>query len=155
RDLLGDVTIAPTEADTVADGFATVGATYTTISPHGVEQYEDALLGALTPLFSDAGRRAAVLGCTPTGVDDEACVRSFVTGFGRRAWRRPLTSTEIDRYTSVAMTGAAGVKDINLALMHTTSALLASPNFLYRVELGAADASGAFRYSDWEMASRL
>src|SRR5690242_15919260 len=47
RDLLGDVPVGETEADTIAAGFASVGATYTTISPHGVEQYEAALLAAL------------------------------------------------------------------------------------------------------------
>jgi hypothetical protein len=157
HDLLGDVTLGATEADTVANGFASVGATYTTISPRGVEQYEGALLGALAPLFADAGRRAGIVGCTPTGLDDEACISSFVSNFGRRAWRRPLTPAEIDRYTHLGLGAAATLKDVNAALMHTTSALLASPNFLYRVELGAPDpaAGGRYRYSNWEMASRL
>jgi hypothetical protein len=52
---------------------------------------------------------------------------------------------------------AATLKDVNAALMHVTSALLASPNFLYRVELGQPDPAvpGRYRYSGWEMASRL
>jgi hypothetical protein len=157
HDLLGDVTVGTTESDTVAAGFASVGATYTTISPRGVEQYESAVLGALGPLFADAGRRSQILGCTPTGTDDKTCVQRFVTDFGRRAWRRPLTSAEVDRYTQLAMSAAATLKDVNAALMHTTSALLTSPNFLYRVELGVADSSagGRYRYSNWEMASRI
>jgi hypothetical protein len=158
HDLLGgDVAIGQTEADTVAAGFASVGATYTTISPRGVEQYESAVLAALGPLFADATRRAAILPCTPAGSDDEACVRKFVADFGRRAWRRPLTTAEVDRYSHLAMGAAGSLKDINAALMHTTSALLASPHFLYRVEIGAPDAAagGRYRYSNWEMASRL
>jgi hypothetical protein len=157
HDLLGDVTVSATEADTVAAGFASVGATYTTISPRGVEQYEAAVLGALTPLFADPARRATILGCTPSGVDDQTCVRRFVTDFGRRAWRRPLTNAEVDRYTQLALGAAGTLKDVNAALMHTTSALLASPNFLYRVELGQPDSSagGRYRYTNWEMASRI
>src|SRR5215204_966106 len=100
RDLLGaDVVIPATEGDTVADGFASVGATYTTISPRGIEQLEAAVLGVLTPLFADPARRTPVLGCTPAGLDDQACVRRFITGFGQRAWRRPLSPAEVDRYS--------------------------------------------------------
>jgi len=56
----------------------------------------------------------------------------------------------------LALGAATTLNDINAALMHTTSALLASPNFLYRVELGQPDGtSGRYRYTGWEMASRL
>jgi hypothetical protein len=156
HDLLGDVPVGETEADTVEANFASVGATYATISSHGVEQYQNAVLGAVTPLFADPARRAGLLGCTPQGLDDQGCARSFITAFGRRAWRRPLTPAEIDRYAQLALGAATTLKDMNAALMHTTSALLASPNFLYRVELGQPDGStGRFRYTGWEMASRL
>jgi hypothetical protein len=155
RDLLGDLTLAPTEADTPAEGFASIGASYNAISPRGVEQYEAALLAALKPLFAEPSRSAALVGCTPGGPDDEACLRRFVTGFGRRAWRRPLTVAEADRYVELARGAAGTLKDVQAGLMHTTSALLASPHFLYRVELGQPAAGGRYRYTGWEMASRL
>jgi hypothetical protein len=158
RDLLGDVTIAPTETDAIADGFASIGATYNAVSPRGLEQYQAAVLGALEPVFADPARRAALLGCAPAaagGAADEACARRFVTGFGRRAWRRPLTTAETERYVQLAIGAADALKDANAALMHTTSALLVSPHFLYRVELGQPEAGGRFRYTGWEMASRL
>jgi Protein of unknown function (DUF1592)/Protein of unknown function (DUF1588)/Protein of unknown function (DUF1595)/Protein of unknown function (DUF1585)/Protein of unknown function (DUF1587) len=154
HDLLGDIPVGETEADTIAAGFASVGATYATISPHGVEQYETALLAALSPLFADPARRTGLVGCTPQGPADQACVRRFVTDFGRRAWRRPLTPAEGDRYVQLALAAASTLNDVGVALMHTTSALLASPNFLYRVELGQPE-GGRFRYTGWEMASRL
>src|SRR5204863_2218335 len=110
RDLLGDVPIAATEEDTVAGGFASIGATYTAVSPHGVEQYEAAVLGALQPLYADPARRAGLLGCTPQAEGAEACTRRFVTDFGRRAWRRPLTSAEIDRYVRLALDAGALLK---------------------------------------------
>jgi hypothetical protein len=158
RDLLGaDIAIPATEGDTVADGFASIGATYTTISPRGIEQLEAAVLGVLTPLFADPARRAPVLGCAPAGLDDQACVRRFVTGFGRRAWRRPLSPAEVERYSRLTLDAAAALKDVHAGLMHATSALLTSPNFIYRVELGQPEPGGGgrFRYSGWEMASRL
>jgi hypothetical protein len=155
RDLLGEVSLGETESDTIASGFASVGATYATISPHGVEQYQTALLAALAPLFGDPARRTAVVGCMPRGLDDQACVRKFISDFGRRAWRRPLTAAEVDRYAQLCLMAAAKLSDVAAAFLHTTSALLASPHFLYRVELGQADATGRARYTGWEMASRL
>jgi hypothetical protein len=156
QDLLGaGVTVGGTEGDVIADGFASVGATYTTVSPRGVEQYETAILGALQPLFADPARRIAVLGCTPAGATDQTCIRRFITDFGRRAWRRPLVAAEIERYTQLSLSAASTLKDVYQGLMHATSALLASPNFLYRVEIGAAAGTGPYRYTGWEMASRL
>ena len=40
-------------------------------------------------------RLAGVVGCTPSGATDEACMRSFVESFGLRAFRRPLTTAKI------------------------------------------------------------
>jgi hypothetical protein len=153
RDLLGDVPVSPTETDTIASGFASVGATYAAISPHGVEQHEAAVLGPLGQIFADQARRAAFLGCAQA---DQACVRRFIADFGRRAWRRPLDAAEADRYAQLAASAGAKLADANAGLMHATSALLASPYFLYRVELGQPDpAGGRHRYTGWEMASRL
>jgi hypothetical protein len=156
HDLLGEVDVAATEADTIAGGFASIGATYAAISPHGVEQHEAAVMAALAPLFADPARRMGLLGCAPQGLEDQACVRRFVTDFGRRAWRRPLVAAEIDRYARLALGAGKTLGDLGAGLMHATSALLASPNFLYRVELGQPDAAGGrARYTGWEMASRL
>jgi hypothetical protein len=156
RDLLGDVVIGPTEPDALSEGFASIGASYSTISPHGLEQIGAAVLGALTPLFANPGQRAGLLGCTPAGLADQSCVRRFVTNFGLRAWRRPLTAVEIERYTRLALDAGASLADVNAGLLHATSALLTSANFLYRVELGQPGAGGGrYRYAGWEMASRL
>jgi hypothetical protein len=153
RDLLGDITVAATEADTIAGGFASIGATYAAISPHGVEQHEAAVMAPLAQIFADPARRMALVGCAP---QEEACVRRFVTDFGKRAWRRPLVPAEIDRYARLAAGAGATLGDPAAGLMHASSALLASPNFLYRVELGMPDpAGGRARYTGWEMASRL
>jgi len=157
QDLLGPVQLGPTQPDSVAEGFASVGATYVTINDSAVDQYHAAFKGLLTTVFADATRRAKIVGCTPSGVADATCVKSFVTSFGRLAWRRALTDQEITRYTQVGVSAGQALNDATKALVHTALGLLDSPNFLYRVEIGTPDAAagGRYRYSGYEMASRL
>jgi hypothetical protein len=155
RDLLGEVPVGTTEPDTVDDGFASIGASHTTISPHGVEQVAAAVLGALEHVFAEPARRDSLVGCLPAGPAGQTCLRSFLTGFGLRAWRRPLTDLEIERYAGLARQAGQSLGDVHAGLMHTVSALLTSPNFLYRVELGVPDPAGPYRYTNWEVATRL
>jgi hypothetical protein len=156
HDLLGnDVTVGELEPDSLREGFASVGATYTTISARGIEQYDAAAQAAAHQGFADPARRSQQLGCTPAGPDVERCVRAYLTGFGRRAWRRPLTPEEVDDYTKVTLDAAQILGDANQALEQVTIALLTSPNFLYRVEVGTSGGNGRFRYSGWELASRM
>lgn len=73
----------------------------------------------------------------PCGVEqtgDDACIDDFLDDFGRRAFRRPLESDELTRYRAIyeegQQTGATG------GLRATLEAMLQSPHFLYRTELG-------------------
>jgi hypothetical protein len=77
---------------------------------------------------------ANVLKCAP-GAAEADCVDQFITGFGKRALRRPLTAAEVTRYKTLFATGKTGgtmASGISLVI----SAILQSPYFLYRVELG-------------------
>src|SRR5690606_32620139 len=103
RDLLeGPVEIGPLESDSWAvGGLSTVGAAVVSISELGVEQYQAAVESAVESAFSDPTRRDAILGCSPSGLSDTACFEAFVTAFGRRAFRGPLTSTQVARYVAL------------------------------------------------------
>src|SRR4030095_7551855 len=58
----------------------------------------DVLAGNIAAeVVADPELRAAVVPCTPSGADDVACFREFIATFGRRAFRRPLASEEVDR----------------------------------------------------------
>jgi hypothetical protein len=159
HDLLGAAApLATIEPDNVQDGFATVGATKVAISPAGVGQYEDATGAATAYAFADATRAATVLPCMPASATDKVCMTQAVAAFGRRAFRRPLTDAETTRYVNLATTIAGKAGSSALAGMrHAVWAILQSPTFLYRVELGAASAvdGGRLKYSGFEMASRL
>jgi hypothetical protein len=61
---------------------------------------------------------------------------------GHRLFRRPLTADEMTRY---------GALDPKSAI----AALLMSPNFLYRSELGESDGKGGFRLQPFEIATAL
>ena len=78
--------------------------------------------------------------------------RVFVQQVGRRAFRRPLTTAEVDAYVSLFAKGAAlfpELKAFDAGAQLVLEALLQSPHFLYRFEL---QPSGLTAY---ELASRL
>jgi hypothetical protein len=84
-------------------------------------------------------------------VDADACAAEFVTDFGKRAFRRPLSDAEIQKYKAL-ITGApdkpSGVK---IALR----TMLSSPLFLYRSEIGQPLGDGTFRLTPYETAAAL
>ncbi len=100
--------------------------------------------------------RDAIVGCTPSGPGDAACFTEFVTRFGRRALRRPLTDEEIARFASLIAEGEES-GDFYLAVDVALRAFLQHPAFLYRVEVGTpiAEDPGVFRLNDFEVATRL
>lgn len=159
RDLLGEAVSVPgeLEPDTAVNGFVSVGSSRTTISPRGVEQYEAAAFALAQQVVADEALRAALVPCDPGTASEAACLGELVTDFGRRAWRRPLTGGEADRYTAIAVDAATTLGDFWAGVEFAVAALLQSPNFLFRVELGEPDPSDPTRrrFTDWEMATRL
>jgi hypothetical protein len=156
-DLLGTVDLGPTPPDS-DDYLPSVGSTYNQLTDSAVDLYHGAIKKMLEGYFADANRRQPALAdCTPTGAADATCLRKFVAGFGQRAWRRPLLPVEVDRYATIAADAAARANDPYKGFLYATLGLLDSPNFLYRIELGAPDpkAGGRYRFDSYEMASRL
>jgi hypothetical protein len=159
HDLLGSAAPLPNvEPDLIVDGFATIGASSVAISPSGVGLYEAAIASATAFAFADATRAASVLPCVPQAMTDMACFTQAISAFGRRAFRRPLTPSETTLFAGVATTvGSRAGSTVLTALRHTVNAILQSPGFLYREELGAPSApdGGRLKYNGFEVASRL
>lgn len=90
--------------------------------------------------------------CDPEG--DEACVETTALWLAERAYRRPLSDQEANAYTTFARTSVAqyGTRD---GLRMLIEALLESPYFLYRPELGVAGDGDAGALTSHELASRL
>lgn len=101
-------------------------------------------------------QREAILTCTPTDASDVTCPRDILSAFGLRAWRRPLSTKEIDGlmglYGLVLAQGEGFEEGVRLAL----KAILVSHNFVYRVELDAdPESPEEHALTEWELASRL
>jgi Protein of unknown function (DUF1592)/Protein of unknown function (DUF1588)/Protein of unknown function (DUF1595)/Protein of unknown function (DUF1585)/Protein of unknown function (DUF1587) len=159
HDLLGaDAPLAVVEPDSIVAGFSAIGASTVAMSPSGVGLYETATGSATDYVFSDATRAAQVLSCVPQGTTDSACVSKALSAFGRRAFRRPLTDDEVTRFSTLVTTiGNGAGSSVLIGMRHAIWAILQSPSFLYRVELGVASAAdaGRLKYTSYEMASRL
>ena len=154
RDLLeGEVDVrAELPADPVSDdahAFTSELASEVSSGSLAVEKYDGAARAAAEQAFADLARRERLVGCAPESADDP-CVRAFLERFLRRAWRRPATPTELDRYEAIVLTGEAELDDVWEGLEHAVAATLQSPHFLYRVELGQDG-----RFDGFEMATRL
>jgi len=159
HDLLGaGAPIGTLDPDQRTDGFVSIGSSAIVSSASGVGLYETAADAAAAWLFADPTRAKAALACVPQTTMDTACASQAISALGQRAYRRPLTTDETNRLVTLATTlaGQSG-GTIAIGMQYAVSTILQSPNFLYRVELGAASAAdgGRLKYSSYEMASRL
>jgi mono/diheme cytochrome c family protein len=162
RDLFGPELKLPTqlEPDTLVAGSATVGAARIGLSEYGVERFTRAAFDLSAAALRDPAFVGRYLPCSLENAAttfDEACVRGFLDRFGRRAWRRPLTEDEAQRYLRLARGVAEVGGGMAAGLRALTAGLLQSPNFLYRSEVGVPDDKDPKRrrLTDYEMASRL
>ncbi len=157
-DLLGEPLALPANlpADDQAYGFTSIAAAQKTISPLEAEEYETATYEVLDQVWADPLRREALVGCAATDTS-EPCVSEFVERFASQAWRRPLAAGELDALLSLSDTIGASLADSNEGLKFGLAAVLQSPHFLFRVELGepVPETPTLLRFTSFEMASRL
>ncbi|MBL9105436.1 MAG: DUF1592 domain-containing protein [Myxococcales bacterium] len=90
--------------------------------------------------------------------DSDVKARAFITAFGRRAYRRPLTAEEVERHleifnAGVDVPGELGPFEAGVRLVVQT--MLQSPHFLYRVEASDTVVGDAIPLSDHEVAAKL
>lgn len=90
--------------------------------------------------------------CVATSAPSAECVDRFVASVGRRAFRRPLDVEEVARYAAL-FAGARGEQGTRGAAELVVHAMLMSPDFLYRTELGSA--ADTTELTDYELASAL
>jgi hypothetical protein len=159
RDLLGMAAEAalpltlPDESR--VDNFDNNGSAQILTDKH-VQGLTEAIETLTTTLLADNARKTSVFGCAPIGTARATCTRNFITRFGRRAFRRPLASEEIDRFAALAASQDSDAEPY-AGLELVLRAMLSSPNFLFLVELGTADAArpGHVRLTGFEVATRV
>ena len=81
---------------------------------------------------------------------DAACESTFVTSFGLQAFRRPLTSQEVQTYVTLMQSMSSFATAVGVAV----DAMLQSPYFLYRSELGVSSGS-TYKLTPYEVATEL
>jgi hypothetical protein len=127
------------------------------VSPSLVEAAETLANQAAERAVADPTVIDAIVPCSPSGPSDDECLREFVSAFGRRALRRPLSDDEIEEYVYQFQPFAEEGDDFLIAVRLTIAALLQDLEFLYRIERGeeVPGKPGVFKLDDYEMATRL
>ncbi|MDB4983364.1 MAG: hypothetical protein JWM82_4116, partial [Myxococcales bacterium] len=156
RDLVGvtgniaQTTFQPDEKgefDNTADAFTINDARY--------EQYFNTADTIGEMIFASAPLKMKILTCTPS-TTDMTCTRTIVNNFGGRAWRRPLLTAESDRLVALAGEAVTIGENAEGSIKHVVKSILASPQFLYRIEFDSNPASlTAHSLTAYELASRL
>ena len=105
----------------------------------------------------DTPARRRIFVCRPAQPSEEpACARRVLSTLARRAYRRPVTETDLDELLAFYREGrVAGNFDIGIE--RALRALLVSPDFLFRTVADPPDIEPAtpYRLSDLELASRI
>jgi hypothetical protein len=83
-----------------------------------------------------------------------SCLQTFLTSVGMRAWRRPLTEAETAKYSTLYTTVTQS-NTPEVAFKGVVQALMLSPNFIFRTELGENAQAGVARLTEWELASAI
>ncbi len=159
RDLLG-LSAAPTLSETTTDGssaYAFINGADLTVQPGylfgGLYQTAENVMAQIGP------RLTAIAACS-SGEAPAACATRFAQRFGAKVFRRPLEAAEVTNLMKVYTQGAT--QDFNTGVSLMIEALILSPSFIYRTELGpstlVADASGRFpdtTLTSYEVATQL
>lgn len=152
KDLL-DVDVSPSALapDDVVDGFDNQAAALE-VSPLLADQLRgEAERVAREAVTNHSGKLA--LECDlATGGD--ACATAFIRTMALRAFRRPPSDAEVAAYLGLfdEVRAEDGASE---AAIWTLAAMLQSPSFLYRSELGVRASDGSFTLTGWELATAL
>lgn len=141
---------------------APAGAAFTVNDAQRVDPVlADKLDTAALALVAEAranGKLAALSPCANPASNGEACARTFLGSFGAAAYRRALSSDEVDALVSGASSAyhiAADGYTYADGIDQLTRVLLQSAGFLYVTELGMPGASSPFTLTGDETATAL
>jgi uncharacterized membrane protein len=105
--------------------------------------------------YADLARIQAAAFAVPTCTTAEAdCAKDFISAFGRRAFRRPLSAAEQTSYEALYADQRTRA-DYQTSIRHLVETMLQSPHLLYRAELGLPDAGAMRVLTPHEIATQL
>ena len=106
---------------------------------------------------SETVSRRRIFTCRPTApVEERACASDLVRSLATRAFRRPVADGDFARLMTFYEDGRAE-RNFEYGILTALEAILASAQFLFRLELAPAPAREGqpYRVADLELASRL
>ncbi|PYS56163.1 MAG: hypothetical protein DMG13_00870 [Acidobacteria bacterium] len=130
------------------------------ITPVGIPEIDKVTIeGPFNVIGSgDSPSRRRIFSCRPSGNSDAlSCAKKILSAIARRAYRRPVTDTEMARLLEFYQKGRDKAGNFDGGIQQALVFMLVSPQFLFRFEPEPANlAAGAiYRISDLELASRL
>ncbi|HRI49075.1 MAG TPA: DUF1592 domain-containing protein [Pseudomonadota bacterium] len=158
RDLLGDTSrpAARFIRDAYQNGYDN-GSAELAVQSDQVIDYA-AAAEALAQSVVARGLGPLIADCDVAQAGDAACLQALLDSVAPRAFRRPLTQGEQQRLRAVFDAELFAGGDFARGIQTVLEVILQSPQFLYREELGPADApagQGPVRLTDYEVASEL
>ncbi|MEQ1897078.1 MAG: DUF1595 domain-containing protein [Vicinamibacterales bacterium] len=127
-------------------------------SPDRFEQ-SDWMAQGIAAQVVDTGHRAALVGCTPRDVrqPDDGCATTFFRRTGRLLFRRPLSEGDLKAYVVAASEATRLTKNFHSGLALSLASMLASPKFLYDVDILEPDPArpGTQRLDAYSKAARV
>jgi len=150
RDLLGDFSQPANRfpAEDFVDGFKNQ-LTAQGMPPLLVETYSTSAEKLALNAFR-IGDVNGLVPCKPSSANDDKCRVAFIRQFGLKAFRRPLSDDELQRYGNLFLAQAKSSRKFLEGARVVVEAMLQSPNFLFHVE-GRPDG----KLVDYDVASRL
>jgi mono/diheme cytochrome c family protein len=144
---------------TVGGGFGGFGGGYGPgrVSDMPILQTAIEIEGPIAPKgLSLSDSRARIFVCQPKAEGEErACAERIARNLATRAFRRPATDTDVQRLMKLYELGRQEAGGFDTGIAELVTAVLSSPDFLYRAMPTPANVAGSRLLTDLELASRL
>jgi hypothetical protein len=137
----------PSEPESL--GFRNSGD-YLTVPSLAAQKFLDA-----AEQIAEAAAGASNFVSCANGTQDAACATTFINSFGKQIYRRPLAADDTARYQGLYQKAISSGYDFKTGIEWIVFAMLQSPQFLYRFELGSTPMGNYAKPTPYEIASRL
>jgi hypothetical protein len=118
----------------------------------GWNGYLTAAQAIAAQVMGNTTSKAKFMSCDPT-TNTTTCLTTTVQTFGRKVFRRPLTTTEVTSFMRLnSLTPAGTPAQVAQAIL---AAFLASPSFIMLPEVNQTASGSSFQLNNYELATRL
>ena len=160
RDLLNDTTLKLDDVPGESDDLSNNAFPFRQPTAIGTLDAANLQVAAETLAKNMSTKLSTILPCTPaSGAAEADCAGMFITTFGAKVFRRPLTTAETTSLNTMYQTGRGTLAlDFNGAIGLLLETMLQSPGFVYHWEMdpGPALKDGAVvQLGNYQIASRL